>query len=185
MDGRDRDILRRAGYGVGSEPTFAEAYIEKKEVPLKLLRDLVNQTLSEMAMKEGVSPPEVRWTAETFYRKPVLFVAMIPSTMGGPFITFPAWFELALREDYGRFEPHIRYIFAHEFKHYLQDLAGMYKKQEEMWKEGKFFDYPFEEEAYEYAHRYTGMTKPEYLRLGDEATAIIRERAKAGVRVVV
>ena len=177
MDERDRDILRRSGYAMG--------HVEKREVPLKLLKDLVDRTLADLSTKEGVATLGVRWTAETYYRKPVLFVAMVPSILGGPFVSFPAWYELALRGDYGRFEPYIRYMVAHEFKHYLQDLAGHYEKQAEMWKRGKIYEYPFEGEAHEYAYRYSGITTSEFLRRGDEATEIIRREAKAGVGVAV
>lgn len=149
------------------------------DVKVEILRGLVDKILSDLSQRESITPPPLYWTAEKVFGMPNLYALYMPKLLDGPRILIPAWFELPLRSDYNKFEPYIRFMVAHEFKHYLQDSQGLYLL---------FIHRPlrhqFEEEADEYASKYSGITRQEYLSLGDEATEIIMRYIKSGTQEI-
>lgn len=148
------------------------------QVRVKVLKSLVDSILSDLSRREDVIPPPLLWTAEKGFRRPNLYALYIPKWMDGPCILIPAWFELPLRSDYNKFEPYIRFMVAHEFKHYLQESQGLY-----LLYMHRILKHQFEEEADEYASRYSGITRQEYLSLGEEATEIIMRHIKSGTQL--
>jgi hypothetical protein len=151
-----------------------EIMASSSQVRFEVLRGLVDAILSELSRREGVLPPPVEWVAESL-RKPSLYALYIPKWIDGPCILIPAWFELPLRSSYSKFEPYIRFMIAHEFKHYLQELQGF-----SLFLTHRYLRCQYEGEADEYASKYSGITRSEYLRLGDEATEIIVRNIKSG-----
>jgi len=140
----------------------------------RLLKSLVNQTLTDLSTKEKIAPLKVRWVAELYDQKPSISVSYLPEPMGGPLIKFPVWLELLLIQRYERFEPFVRNLVAHEFKHYLQDVSPyeVLKPKEER-----------ELEAEEYAAQYSGMNPFKFLYAVKDAKRLVEEKFRAGARV--
>ena len=128
----------------------------KREIPefddLKQeIEDLARDMIRELASREGVEPPDIAVTpAGNNY-----FPTFKAISIGYLFIPF-------FHIDREKAMKILRYVVAHEFKHYLQDLEG--KIPRILWRRDPWL----EVEAEHYAERTTGISMVEVMNLTSE-----------------
>lgn len=122
------------------------------------IEDLARDMIRELASREGVEPPKI---------------AVTPA--GNNY--FPAFKAISISYylipmfhiDREKAKKILRYVTAHEFKHYRQDLEG--KIPRVLWRRDPWI----EVEAQEYAERVTGVSVMEAMRLESELQEKMRK----------
>lgn len=146
MDGRTRDILRRAGYQ--ADETIYEALELRPKA-----KQIAGEVIQELSARFGVPKPDLKFRyifwegTEGKFEKPSTLA--IDDTLAEVVdFTYP-------KDLWVRF---LKGVVAHEFGHYKQYLEGKY----ELLERGAMDSFELEREAARLGYSYSGMTGKDF-----------------------